>query len=487
MFELPEYAAQLRLDVRHLRIDNARLKRTTEQHRQKSKRLEEELKRIKEENRNLHKENGQLKKEIEKLTKTNNRYRVALFDHGNFKKDTKSGKAKGGQPGHRDTNREAREGEGSYSRQRRHAIACGNCGRPVNRTNATREKRLIDIVINPEVVRLIIETERQWCGKCNHEVQAKHPQSLPFTEYGLNLFMMVMLLRFGCRLSLANIGVVIKVGYGLPISKSPLKNLLSAAKGYLKDKYEELVKAVRAEQIMYNDETGWLVHGRSAWMWIMANEEITVYQAAESRGKGIFENMYGDSKAKSMHDGYTLYESVTGKDRTLYCWSHLLRYAYEETVKDQPDSEGIKLRDELVLIYHLKKLHPEWKPDELEKTLNDSFDRILVTPATTEAATNIIGRVKTQRQGLINALIYTPDGTNNLAERELRGMAIIRQISNGSDTFAGMETTAVLASIVRTLTRQSEESFWNNLQAEFQRRIQSKYSQYRHQSFIDDS
>lgn len=487
MFKLPEYAAKLRLEVRYLRIDNARLLRTTDQHRQKSTRLEEELKRVKKENKNLHKENGQLKKEIEKLTKTNNRYSVALFDHGNFKKDTKSGKPKGGQPGHGDTNREAQESEESYSRQRRHATACGNCGNPVNRTNAAREKRLIDIIINPEVVKLIIQTERQWCGKCNHEVQSKHPQSLPFSEYGLNLFMMVMLLRFRCRLSLANIGVVIKVGYGLPISKSSLINLLSMAKGYLKNKYEELVKAVRAGQIMYNDETGWLVHGQSAWMWIMTNEEITVYQAAESRGKGIFEEMYSDSKAKSMHDGYALYESVTGTDNTLYCWSHLLRFAYEETVHAPSDSEGIKLRDELVLIYHLKKGHPEWKSDYLKEILNDNFDRILGIPITTDTAVNIRERVKKQRDGLINALLYTPDGTNNLAERELRGMAITRQISNGSDTFAGMETTAMLASIVRTLTRQSEGSFWDSLQTEFHRAIQSRCSQYRHQSFIDDS
>lgn len=81
--------------------------------------------------------------------------------------------------------------------------------------------------------------------------------------------------------------------------------------------------------------------------------------------------------------------------------------------------------------------------------------RVTKLPTTTRTAQNIMGRVVTQRNGLINALVYTPDGTNNLAERELCGMAIHRSISNGSGTFGGMETIAILASVVRTLAKQT--------------------------------
>jgi hypothetical protein len=71
-------------------------------------------------------------------------------------------------------------------------------------------------------------------------------------------------------------------------------------------------------------------------MWIMATNDktnesgITVYVAAESKGKGIFEDMYGDSKSYSMHDGNPSYESITGQDKTLYCWSHMLRFVHED-------------------------------------------------------------------------------------------------------------------------------------------------------------
>lgn len=59
---------------------------------------------------------------------------------------------------------------------------------------------------------------------------------------------------------------------------------------YLGSKYEQLKQAVRNGEVIYMDETGWLVKGEKAWMWIMANEETTVYVPAESRGKGIAES-----------------------------------------------------------------------------------------------------------------------------------------------------------------------------------------------------
>lgn len=126
--------------------------------------------------------------------------------------------------------RESKDNRVSYRRQRRHASVCGGCGSSLPRVNATREKFLLDIVINPHVVTLIVETERQWCSSCKKEVNAKHPQRLPFTEYGVNIFLMILLLRFRCHLPFATIALVLRVGYGLTIGPSAIVNLLDGAK-----------------------------------------------------------------------------------------------------------------------------------------------------------------------------------------------------------------------------------------------------------------
>lgn len=442
----------------------------------------------KEISKTLIKENNKLKQEIDKLTKTNARYQISLFDHGNFKseKDDKDKKTRGGQLGHSNTNREQREDYSTFSRRRGYAKTCGKCHRLLPRVNATKEKILIDIVINPQIVRMILESERQWCPACKCEINACHPQSLPFTEYGINTFMMIMILRFKSHSSLKNITDVLSISHGLAISKSDVSNILSQAKKYLNSRYEKLIKEVRLGHIMYNDETGWLVGGKSAWMWIMTNDKTTVYFAAESRGRGIMEELYGTSKAYSMHDGLASYLKAVPKNKSLYCWAHLLRFAYEETFEAKIYSVEYYFRKKLVDIYRLKDESFEISKDKLFILLKTEIDKLINQRSKLNSINKIQRRLVEQRDGLIRALIESPDGTNNLAERELRPMVINKRISNGSNTFSGMETTAILGSIIQTLSK-NEENLLPTLKNYLQTGIKEKYPRYFHTGYFDSS
>lgn len=458
MFDLPSYTRSLRLDVRELRIDNSRLKRSVNQQRDKSKKLNEEVGKLRQENRKLRKENVILKQEIEKLTKTNNRYQIALFDHGNFKHpENAEKKPKGGQIGHPDTNREVREDYSSYEKKRLFLTHCASCGRKLKRVSSTQKKILLDIVINPSVLKYILESERQWCSGCRKEVNSRDIRSLPFSEYGLNTFMAILILRFKVHASFTTISKLLTTFFGLTIIPSSVSRILSQAKQYLEGKYDSLLREVRNGGVMYNDETGWQVRGKGAWMWIAASKNTTIYFAGESRGGGIAKGIYGKSKAYSMHDGYGGY-SIIPPEKQMFCWSHILRFAFEETVNSPPGSDAVKLRDELVGIFQLKKNNPGWSKDKLEKELTEGVGNVLETNSKEVSFQNIKKRLLVQKDGLIRALLVTPDGTNNLAERELRPIVIGRKISYGSDTYTGMKTSAILSSIVRTAERRTNEA-----------------------------
>jgi len=450
-----------------------------------------------EENKKLQKENNKLKKEIEKLTKTNNRYQVGLFDHGNFKHpDNKEKKPKGGQKGHANTNKDADRDYASFQRIRMYAGICGGCGKQLTRAGSVKEKILIDIEINPQLVQMIIQSERQWCGNCKKEVRATPAQSLPFTEYGMNTFMVVMYLRFKGKQSFATIAVTLNTLFGLPITKSGVGTILMQAKEYLQDRYEELKQAIRNGEIIYNDETGWTVRGKSAWMWIMATPDkklsdgtieagMTVYVAAESKGKGIFKEMYGNSNAYSMHDGNSSYEGVTGKEKTAYCWSHVIRFAFEETVNLPPEHLACCIRDRLVDLYQDIRMYPNRSIEGKEAILRHELDSILSIHSSDETVNNILYRIATQKEGLILALLLTEDGTNNLAEREFRQLVISRTISYGSDTYMGMETTAVLSSVIQTISRDKTKLFLPTLKSYLQEGLKKKYPQYKHIPLFD--
>lgn len=441
----------------------------------------------KEKNKKLDQEVNTLKKEIDRLTRTNNRYQVALFDHGNFKSPINdSKKDKGGQLSHADTNREYFEDYHSFQRQRIFAKTCGRCHHPLPKVRATRQKILLDIVINTQIIKMMLESERQWCATCKTEVNAKDPRTLPFTEYGINTFMMVIILRFRCHASLSNIATVITISHGLPLSKSDVSNLLSQAKLYLSSRYQQLITVVRKGEVMYNDETGWIVKGQNAWMWIMANEEATVYIAAESRGKGIAQELYGNSRALSMHDGLASYLKSVSKDKHLYCWAHFLRFCFEETIMEKKGSRAVSIRDTLVDIYHLKKEYPHYCLKKRMSIFAAKLDEILKVQSPNHTIKSIQQRLKVQKDGLIRALLYTPDGTNNLAERELRPMVINKKISYGSDSFSGMETTAILGSIIQTLSK-TDEPLIPRLRHYVQEGVREQYQQYVHKVYYDSS
>ncbi len=495
---LPEQVTYCKTITEKLRKEARLLRQTTASYKRRITKLEQEVLDWKEKYTKIKKENGQLKidkeklkQEVERLTKTNSRYQVSLFDSGNFKSPThQEKKIKGGQSNHPDTNREGQinfPGYENFPGQRIYAKVCGKCKSLLPRVDSTKQKILLDIVVKPEVIKMIIESERQWCSSCKMEVNVKSPQSLPFTEYGLNSFMMVMILRFSAHCSFSTTSKVIEVGFGLYLSPSDISNILKMAAKYLGSKYEDLKQAVRDGDVIYMDETGWLVRGNPAWMWIMANEEVTVYVAAESRGKGIAMEMYGSSTAKCMTDGLGSYTNSIPKDKHCLCLAHMLRFAHEETIHSKKNSMAVYLRDELVRIYHIKFLNPEYSKEELKNLLNQEFDKLLALLSDEVSFKNIQGRIKDQKEGLILSLLETDSGTNNLAERELRPLVLGRNISFGSDTYTGMEVTARLASVIQTLGRNKDKPLLPELKSCFLTGIQEIYPQYIHTPYFDSS
>lgn len=434
-----------------------------------------------------------LHKQIEKLTKTENRLNQALFAHGNFHQpDKQDKKPNGGQKGHKDTNQDTKRNTSSFPKQRIYASRCGKCGNTLPRVEGIKEKTLIDIQISTKLIELILQSERQWCSNCKQEVNAKSPQTLPFTEYGINTFLMILLMRFRGNQSINNISENLFYGFGLRLSCSVILNILSQAKAFLKGKYDELVQAIRDGEVMYNDETGWMIKGDKAYMWIMASNDKkdeqgnlieagkTVYVASETRGIEIFRKMYGNSHAKSMHDGYSGYEGVTGTKNCMYCWTHVVRYAFEETVKLSPGHLASQIRDRLVNLYLDIRKYPKRSREEKEEVLRKELDALIAIESRDETVNNIQHRIKTQEEGLILALLITEDGTNNLAEREFRQLVISRYISFGSKSFEGMATTAVLSSILQTIHRDKQSPFLPTLKSYLTIGIQEKYPQYKH-------
>lgn len=153
---------------------------------------------------------------------------------------------------------------------------------------------------------------------------------------------------------------------------------------------------------------------------------------------------------------------------------------------EQEGSQAKWFTEQLVKVYHLKKAPSTSCCTDVETRLRTELDELLALKSQSPGVHTIQARLRVQHDGLIRSLLSTPDGTNNLAERELRPMVINRRISNGSNTFTGMETSAILASLVQTAAKQ-EGQVLVTLQRSLQEGVKEQFPHSLHPVAVDSS
>jgi hypothetical protein len=57
--------------------------------------------------------------------------------------------------------------------------------------------------------------------------------------------------------------------------------------------YDLIIQQAQNSAVIHADETGWLIGGKSAWLWVFTNCELTIYAIRYSRAHGVIEEILG--------------------------------------------------------------------------------------------------------------------------------------------------------------------------------------------------
>lgn len=229
--------------------------------------------------------------------------------------------------------------------------------------------------------------------------------------------------------------------------------------------YEELVEALRACTVVHGDETGWRVGALSAWLWVFANQKITVYAIETSRGHEVALNILGRNfKGVLVSDCFLAYDHHELEDWLKQkCLSHLLKDLKELTetkvrgaVRFARDVQKLL---QAALTLKTQKAHlpePQYaqQAQALETRLNELIDakRQLTDPDNARFAK----RLRKHRPHILRFLYLDElDATNNLAERQLRPAVITRKTNGCNRTKEGAQTHVILSSILATCRQQT--------------------------------
>lgn len=345
---------------------------------------------------------------------------------------------------------------------------CPECHTPLDEAPVTiHDQYQIDLPEpRPAVTRFRVPVAR--CPACRRRVQGRHPDKTSdalgsaAVQYGPRLLGLAADLRHRLGVSYRKCSSVLLTLTGLAVASAALVRSGHRLRRLAQPCYDQLIEAARQSEVQHVDETGWKIGGRSAWLWVFADERVTLYRIRPSRAHDVVVEVLGeDFGGVLVSDCFLAYDPLNCEKQK--CLAHLLKTCGEFERSKTRGAVRFSRRVAALLrrAMALKRRQPDMSPHGYAVArgrLHAELDRLLAGTYTDPDNARLAKRLRKQRDHLLRFLDHEAvDATNNLAEREVRPAVIARKLSAGNRTEAGAETHAVLASILRTCRRQGRD------------------------------
>ena len=420
--------------------------------------LDEKDKRIKE----LEEENTRLKEEKEKIKKEFEEFKAKyastvanLQKAMNIKSDSKKKLMPLGAP----------KGHKGYARHIPERIdyikslipkKCPHCGtKLLGKTQEVRSRHVTDIKLTSKVKNTRYDIHRKYCTKCKKLVEPQVPNVLPHARFGLNLMLLVMYLKLGLRLPCNKVCAYFMDLFNLKISEGEIIGILKQLVIAFGDHYSYLEKIVKLARVKHTDSTSWRINGKNYFAWVFIATGIVLYKIRKRNNHKVALALFGRKQSDKtlVVDRHSAFRTLAEKSGFLLqlCWSHILQDA-KEHARDF-GSEGKYVKGNLKEIYHLAKgLNHKGNIEQVEQLKAEIF-QLTLKHYNHSTIRKFVNNLYYRDVENLFRFVTDPeiDSTNNISERELRALVIIRKISNGSRSQRGANATAILLSIIQTL------------------------------------
>ena len=412
----------------------------------------------------------------------------ALFGRKSEKQETpRSGRPRGqqrGAPGHGRTRRPGLEEREEEINPPKEARVCSCCGKPYAAIGADISPLVeIDVKAHKRVIRR--PRWRRACGCASSPIEVSAPpvpRLFRNTPYGISVWACVLFERYACYRPLKRVAAWLS-DRGLPISPGTLADSMLR----FVPLFEPVAGAILAHQdkaaLRHADETSWRVQelrgedrSSRAWLWASVSSDAVYFHIDPSRSAEAAEKLFAAALLHTVIvcDRYSAYKRLArlrgGLVTLAFCWSHQRRDFIECAAGQVSLTEWCRgWIERIASIYRLNEARLEHYGAGLERpasafdtaqgALEETLDGLFA-----QAERELAGLPDEAREGkALRSLINHREGLsvfvdrplvpmdNNLAERMLRGPAIGRRLSFGSDSETGARFTAMMYSVVGTL------------------------------------
>ena len=357
---------------------------------------------------------------------------------------------------------------------------CPDCNYRLSGETVDRVRQVIELP-EPRPVEVIEHRLiKRYCPSC--ECYKTPPLDLSGEvlgqgRMGVRLASLVVYLRITERLPIRLVQSYLETIHRLKVSVGEIVYLLDQVREKTKGAVESLRDEARKSRVLHADETGWRENGQNGYIWSFSTpgspsgdgkDAIRYYERDQSRGQSVVRRILGNQfKGHLVSDFYVGYNDYECKKQR--CWSHLLRDLHDlkeahqgEEHQAAEDLETVKWAQAVRALYDEAEafLASEPKPssEAREKKYVSLVERVHALGLEHAQAEDkehptwaLCKRLLRHEDELFQfVLVEGLASNNNLAERSIRPLVVIRKISGGSRSDSGSKTTMALASLLET-------------------------------------
>jgi hypothetical protein len=349
---------------------------------------------------------------------------------------------------------------------------CPVCQSRVTPCQQTRTRIIEDIPenINPVVTQYTIH--RDWCPQCRERVEPKVVEALPGAQIGNHVLVLSAWLHYGLGVTIEQILSVFNFHLHFKLTAGGLVQMWYRLQEILFAWYAEIKAQALKAKVLFADETGWRVMGKTWWLWCFTADGLTYYVIDRCRGSPLLRKFFKrEFQGILVTDFWGAYNAIRCMAKQK-CIPHLLRDMLRVDKYEQPGRSWRQfakklrrlLRDAMRLSKHSERTAPDYasKRERISVRLQELLDE----PWQDKNARRLVKRLRRHQNELFTFLDHPEvPYDNNTGERAIRPAVIIRKNSYANRSEAGADMQAVMMSIFRTLKQRGHNPLQTVVQA----------------------
>ncbi|MBA3392254.1 MAG: IS66 family transposase [Deltaproteobacteria bacterium] len=422
---------------------------------------------LKAENAALKTENAELKRRLGQNSSNSNKPPSSDSPADRDERQDKklgSGRAPGGQPGHKGKTRTLLPASKVTNTTECFPETCRRCNKDLAPTPDASPIRHQVFEIPKDVLVDEFRLHTVTCS-CGATTCAALPPGTPAGLFGPRLLALIAVLTGSMHVSRRKVQLLLSDLYGIDVSLGCISESEEVVSEAVADAVDEALVHALAARVKHVDATTWYQSGMYRSLWVLATKAVTVFHVAANGTQQALQSWLSQVRGILVTDRGSQF-GFWAMERRQICLAHLLRkFASYATRSGRAGQLGNQLLLWTGIVFdHWHQVRDGTLSRAKFRTriapVRAFIERLLEEGAGLSGIGGSCRDILAHREALwtfIDELGVEP--TNNHAERELRGFVMWRKLTFGSRSVRGTRFAANIKSVVSTCRKQGRPLF----------------------------